>query len=223
MRVLPGLALEQELVAAGFSTVCGVDEVGRGPLCGPVVAAAVIFPPFKELPISLNGLDDSKRLSTERRERLVFAIRQEAWAVGVGLAEVEEIDRINIRCAALLAMSRAIADLKPAFADPQAGFFSPDFILVDGRDLPDSLPCPGRAVVKGDQLSASIAAASILAKTHRDGLMEQLAVRFPGYGWEHNAGYPTALHLQALDSLGVTVVHRRTFGPVARILVQKLD
>ncbi|MBF0440055.1 MAG: ribonuclease HII [Magnetococcales bacterium] len=203
--------MEQELAAAGFATVCGVDEVGRGPLCGPVVAAAVILPSGGVVPSSLIGVNDSKLLSPQQRETFARAIRKDALAVGVGLADPEEIDRINIRRAALLAMSRAIANLQP-FS------ISPDFILVDGRDLPEASPYPGRAVVKGDQKSASIAAASIIAKTHRDAIMEQLAIQFPGYGWERNAGYPTAEHLRALETLGVTVVHRRTFRPVARIL-----
>ncbi len=187
-----------------------MDEAGRGPLCGPVVAGAVILPPGP-LPLALTGLDDSKRLSRQRRELFAEAIRREAVAVAVGLAEPEEIDRLNIRRAALLAMSRAVVALHaPA-----------DFVLVDGRDLPDNLPIPARAVVRGDRISISIAAASIIAKTHRDGIMTRLALRFPGYGWEENAGYPTARHLQALRTLGVTEVHRRSFGPVAALLAGK--
>ncbi len=219
----PSFAFEQELAAKGFLAICGVDEAGRGPLCGPVVAAAVVLPSIwvlsAFLPATLIGLDDSKRLTKPRRESLADAIRQEAVAVGIGLADPVEIDRLNIRCATLLAMSRAVVDLKP-FSSSDC--ILPDYILVDGRDLPDSLPCAGDAVVKGDQRSVSIAAASIIAKTHRDAIMEQLAKQFPGYGWERNAGYPTAEHLLALKSLGVTVTHRRTFRPVAQILAESL-
>ncbi|MBF0293642.1 MAG: ribonuclease HII [Magnetococcales bacterium] len=207
---MPGTDLEQELAVSGCRAVCGVDEAGRGPLCGPVVAAAVILAPGPLAP-ALAGLDDSKRLTPQRRELLAEAIRREAMAVGVGLADPDEIDRLNIRRAALLAMSRAVAALP----------MPPDFVLVDGRDLPDALPAPARAVVRGDRISASIAAASIIAKTHRDGIMTRLASRFPGYGWEENAGYPTSRHLTALRTLGVTEVHRRSFGPVAALLAGK--
>ncbi|MEO5330942.1 MAG: ribonuclease HII [Magnetococcus sp. YQC-5] len=190
-------------------------------MCGPVVAAAVILPSCRQLPASLAGLDDSKRLSPAKRESLALAIGQTALAVGIGRAEPVEIDRINIRRAALLAMSRAIADLRPlSVVGSSVDCILPDFILVDGRDVPDALVVPGRAVVRGDQISASIAAASVIAKTHRDAIMVQLAQQFPGYGWEENAGYPTAKHLRALESLGVTVVHRRTFRPVAEILAR---
>ncbi|MBF0418404.1 MAG: ribonuclease HII [Magnetococcales bacterium] len=216
----PGLDLEQELLATGLTHICGVDEAGRGPLCGPVVAAAVILPPFRALPPSLSDIDDSKRLTATQRERLAAVIRAEALALGLGISDAQEIDRLNIRRATLLAMSRAVTALRP----PSEGTCEdgkgvmPGFVLVDGRDLPPGLPCTARAVVKGDQQSASIAAAAILAKTHRDGLMAALAETYPGYGWERNAGYPTQEHLAALERLGVTPAHRRSYGPVARLL-----
>ncbi|MEO5344979.1 MAG: ribonuclease HII [Magnetococcus sp. YQC-9] len=193
-----------------------MDEAGRGPLCGPVVAAAVILPAFRALPDSLVDIDDSKRLSAAQRESLSVAIRAEAVAFGMGACEAEEIDRLNIRRATLLAMRRAVGALR--LVEDAVSAVVPGYVLVDGRDVPPGLPCPARAVVKGDQLSASIAAAAILAKTHRDGIMAGLAGRYPGYGWEHNAGYPTAEHLAALERLGVTPVHRRSYAPVARLL-----
>lgn len=222
-----------------------MDEAGRGPLCGPVVAAAVILPPFRALPPSLVHIDDSKRLTAAQRDILAVTIRAESLAFGIGLCEAMEIDRLNIRRASLLAMNRAVAALRatgvqgttnppyaapdamPAFGGenasaphvaPESRIVVPGFVLVDGRDEPPGLPCPARAVIKGDQLSASIAAAAILAKTHRDGIMAELARRHPGYGWEHNAGYPTQEHLAALERLGVTPEHRRNYGPVARLL-----
>ncbi|MBF0270576.1 MAG: ribonuclease HII [Magnetococcales bacterium] len=215
--------MEKEQIAAGFSTICGVDEVGRGPLCGPVVAAAVILPPGDSLPASLIGLDDSKRLSPSQRASLASSIQRDALATGIALADPDEIDRINIRQATLLAMSRAITALRATRqasspSAPRTEWIRPDFILIDGRDLPDALPCPAKAVIKGDQLSASIAAASILAKTHRDALMAQWAIRHPGYGWERNAGYPTAEHLRAMETLGVTPIHRKSYAPVARLI-----
>ncbi|MBF0189656.1 MAG: ribonuclease HII [Magnetococcales bacterium] len=233
--MLPGLTLEKEQIAAGFPTLCGVDEAGRGPLCGPVVAAAVILPAGDSLPDSLIGLDDSKRLSASQRAALALCIQRDALATGIGMADSEEIDRLNIRQATLLAMSRAIAALRAPCptapilqTDPpilqtdtpilQTERIRPDFILIDGRDLPDALPCPAKAVIKGDQLSASIAAASILAKTHRDALMAQWAIRHPGYGWERNAGYPTAEHLRAMETLGITPIHRKSYAPVARLI-----
>ncbi|MBF0341793.1 MAG: ribonuclease HII [Magnetococcales bacterium] len=217
VRSFPDLSLERELYATGFSTLCGVDEAGRGPLCGPVVAAAVVLPPCSTLPDTLLGLDDSKRLTPGQRTSLAEAIQRESLACGIALADVTEIDRLNIRRATLLAMSRAVKALRSTtLATP----VSPAFILIDGRDLPEELPCPARAVIHGDQISASIAAASILAKTHRDRIMLELASRYPGYGWERNAGYPTGEHLRALATLGVTPEHRRTYGPVARIIAE---
>ncbi len=200
----PDLSLE---AACGpGALVCGVDEAGRGPLAGPVTAAAVILGP--DFPPDLCALiDDSKRLSAARRESLAPAIRAHALHAAVALADVEEIDRLNVLHAALLAMARAVAGLGVV----------PARALVDGHMAPD-LPCPVQTVVKGDSRSLSIAAASILAKVERDRIMRELAARHPGYGWERNAGYPTADHRAALSRLGPTPQHRRSFAPVQALL-----
>ncbi|MEM9755245.1 MAG: ribonuclease HII [Pseudomonadota bacterium] len=185
--------------------VAGVDEVGRGPLAGPVTAAAVVLTPGA-IP---DGLNDSKKLSAPRRE--VLAARITAVAeVALGWASVAEIDALNIRAASLLAMSRAVAALAS----------QPDHALIDGNALPD-LPCPATAIVKGDAKSASIAAASIVAKVARDAAMVALAQQHPGYGWEANAGYPTKSHLAALRRHGVSPAHRRSFKPVHNMLWQE--
>lgn len=199
------LRLEEALWARGCTCVAGVDEVGRGPLAGPVVAAAVILT-REAIP---EGLNDSKKLSAKRRDHLVPLLRQCAL-VGLGVASVEEIDAINILQASLLAMRRAVADLPVV----------PDHLLIDGNRLPTDLPCPATPVVGGDGVSPSIAAASIVAKNWRDDVMKEAATRFPGYGWETNAGYPTKCHKSALRDLGVTPLHRRSFAPVRDILWQ---
>ncbi len=183
--------------------VCGVDEVGRGPLAGPVVAAAVILDPWR--PIS--GLDDSKKLTEKRREALYDEILDKALAWSLGRAEVEEIDRINILQASLLAMRRAVAGLAVA----------PGHALVDGNRLPE-LPCSAEAIVGGDGSVACISAASIIAKVSRDREMVALDARYPGYGLARHKGYPTKAHIEALGTLGVTEIHRRSFGPVRRLL-----
>ncbi|ASP20330.1 ribonuclease HII [Antarctobacter heliothermus] len=200
------LRLEEALWARGFTRVAGVDEVGRGPLAGPVVAAAVILT-REAIP---DGLNDSKKLSAKRRDHLEPLLRQSAL-IGLGVASVEEIDDINILQASLLAMRRAVADLS----------IEPDHLLIDGNRLPTGLPCPATPVVGGDGVSPSIAAASIVAKNWRDNVMKEAAVRFPGYGWETNAGYPTKCHKSALRDLGVTPLHRRSFAPVRDILWQE--
>ncbi len=183
--------------------VAGVDEAGRGPLAGPVSAAAVILHP-DHIP---SGLNDSKKLSAARRAILFDAIQVSA-TVSLAWASVEEIDRLNIRNAALLAMRRAVEGLKtPA-----------RHALIDGNAIPPDLPCGATAVVKGDAKCLSIAAASIIAKVARDRLMAELAKAHPGYGWEGNQGYPTAEHRAALLHLGVTPHHRRSFKPVHNIL-----
>ncbi len=184
--------------------ICGVDEVGRGPLAGAVVAAAVILDP--ERPIE--GLADSKKLSEKRREQLSLEIREKALAWSLGRAEVEEIDRINILQASLLAMRRAVEGLSR----------TPGHALIDGNRVPDGLACTARAIVGGDASEPAIAAASIIAKVARDQEMVELADRFPGYGLEKHKGYPTRMHIEALQTLGVTVIHRRSFGPVRRML-----
>lgn len=199
------LELEESLWARGARHVAGVDEVGRGPLAGPVVAAAVVLN-RDSIP---EGLDDSKKLSIKRREFLAPLLRQSAL-VGLGVASVEEIDQLNILQASLLAMRRAVADLPVV----------PDHLLIDGNRLPRDLPCPATPVVGGDRRSPSIAAASIVAKIWRDDVMKKAATQFPGYGWETNAGYPTKCHKSALRDLGVTPLHRRSFAPVRDILWQ---
>ena len=198
-------ALEDE--ARAQWPVAGVDEVGRGPLCGPVTAAAVILDPA-HIPV---GIGDSKALSSAKRERLFDAIMASA-VVSIAHASVDEIDRLNILQASHLAMERAVAGLAVV----------PGFVLVDGNRLPKALPCPARAVVKGDAKSLSIAAASIVAKVTRDRIMVDLAQQHPGYGWDRNAGYPTKDHLAALLNLGVTPHHRRSFRPVHNILYQDI-
>jgi ribonuclease HII len=195
---MPNRALEQGLGVL----VAGVDEAGRGPLAGPVVAAAVILPD-RRIP---RGIDDSKRVPPEKRAALYARILDVA-VVGVGQASVEEIDSVNIRVATFLAMRRAVEGLGRI----------PEHVLVDGDALP-GLAVPATAVVGGDALSLSIAAASIIAKVTRDRLMAGLAEECPGYGWEHNMGYGTPEHCGALAKLGPTRHHRRSFAPVAQLV-----
>ena len=182
---------------------CGVDEAGRGPLAGSVVAAAVILDPMR--PIA--GLDDSKKLSAKKREALAIAIRENALAWAVAEASVEEIDRINILQASLLAMQRAVDALG----------VQPSHALIDGNRCPQ-LACPAQAIVGGDGLVASIAAASILAKTYRDAGMLELHAVYPQYGFDRHMGYPTAAHLAALREHGVSPIHRRSYAPVAKLI-----
>jgi ribonuclease HII len=200
---MPDYTHERRLLARLAGPICGVDEAGRGPLAGPVVAAAVILDAARIPP----GLDDSKKLSEKRREALFDVIHTAALAVGVGEASVDEIDLVNIRQATHLAMARAVAALAPPAA----------FALVDGNDAP-ALPCPCETLIKGDGLSVSIAAASIIAKVTRDRLMAKLAVLHPQYGWDRNKGYGTASHLSALSRYGATPHHRRSFAPIHHIL-----
>lgn len=207
-KPIPDFSYETAAHQRGFLHVAGVDEVGRGPLCGPVTAAAVILDPNR-IP---EGLRDSKALSERARLRIAAEIRATA-VVSVAHASVEEIDQINILHASMLAMRRAIEGLSTA----------PSFVLVDGNRIPKDLPCAAEPVVKGDAKVFSIAAASIIAKIERDAIMVGLAQQFPGYGWEQNAGYPTKLHLDALLTLGVTTAHRRSFKPVHNILYQGLS
>ncbi|GAB4229843.1 MAG: ribonuclease HII [Acidobacteriota bacterium] len=190
------LHFERALWESGVSRVAGVDEAGVGPLAGPVVAAAVILPPG----VWLDGVDDSKRLSAGQRAKAAERIRREALAYAVAQATPEEIDRLNIAGASVLAMERAVSLLAPP----------PEHVLVDYRRLL-GLACPQTSVVKGDQRSLSIAAASILAKTARDEIMTQLDRQFPGYGFARHKGYPTAEHYAALGRLGPSRVHRRSF------------
>ncbi|WP_374483035.1 ribonuclease HII [Zoogloea sp.] len=183
--------------------LCGVDEAGRGPLCGPVVAAAVILDPAKPI----EGLADSKKLSEKRRQRLAIEIREKALAWCVAEASVAEIDRINILHASMLAMQRAVAGLSQR----------PDKVLVDGNRCPQlDLPC--EAIVKGDALVAEISAASILAKTVRDELLLKLDKQYPQYGLAGHKGYPTAAHLAALRAHGACEIYRKSFAPVRDVI-----
>lgn len=198
----PDLSFER----ARRGVICGIDEAGRGPLAGPVVAAAVVLP-RRRLPAVLRAeLDDSKLLSAKKREAL-FEVIRDCAQVGVGQAEVDEIDRINILKATFLAMRRAVDHLQ------EGGRLAIDCALVDGNQRP-TLPCEVACIVKGDGLSLSIAAASVIAKVTRDRLMADLAAGFPGYGWERNAGYGTAEHQEAIRRLGPTPHHRRSFAPI---------
>ncbi|OYT95575.1 MAG: ribonuclease HII [Pseudomonas sp. PGPPP3] len=185
--------------------VAGVDEVGRGPLCGAVVTAAVILDPARPI----LGLNDSKKLTEARRELLFDEIREKALSWCIARAEVEEIDQLNILHATMLAMQRAVAGLH----------ITPRLALIDGNRCPQ-LAVPSAAVVKGDSKVPAIAAASILAKVSRDREMQALDRQYPGYGIAGHKGYPTAVHLEALQRLGPTPVHRRSFGPVRRLLEQ---
>lgn len=193
-------SFENDARARGYSHIAGVDEAGRGPLAGPVVAAAVVFssPPPNGL-----GINDSKKLTPKRRASLVFDIYGAALAVGVGLAWPVEIDRINIHRASLLAMRRAVSSLG----------LTPGFLLIDGKFPVDST-IPQLPVVSGDSLSVSIAAASIIAKTARDALMEAYDRLYPGYNFASNKGYPTADHYRCLGRLGPAPIHRRCFRGV---------
>lgn len=202
----PDFAFEEE-AGAPQVIVCGVDEAGRGPLAGPVVAAAVILDPAHLPP----GLDDSKKLTAKKREALYGLIRAQAQ-VGVGMASVEEIDRINILAASMLAMSRAVAALPSA----------PAHALIDGNRSPE-LACPATPVVKGDSRSLSIAAASIVAKVTRDRMMIEMAAEFPAYGFERHMGYGTKQHLDALENAGPCPHHRKSFAPVAALLTQDIE
>jgi len=203
LQDLPNLAFEQ----AHSGLVAGVDEAGRGPWAGPVVAAAVILDQDDIPP----GMNDSKKLSAKRREALYDPILASARAA-VGMASVAEIDELNILGATMLAMRRALRGL---FDCDQQG---PDFALIDGNRLPPDLPCGAETIIKGDGKSLSIAAASIVAKVTRDRLMADLDSRFPGYGWKKNQGYGTAEHQQALQHLGVTVHHRTSFAPIQKLI-----
>jgi ribonuclease HII len=205
IKTVPDFSFEQTAFAKGKFVVAGVDEVGRGPLAGPVVAAAVRLDPAN-FPAEMN---DSKKVSHKQRVR----IAAELWLVAdvsVAQASIEEIDTINILHASMLAMERAVAGLRRA----------PDHVLVDGNRIPPGLLGRASAIVKGDARSLSIAAASIVAKVWRDELMVGLAQHYPGYGWDRNVGYGTSEHLKALQNLGVTPHHRRSFKPVHNIWYQ---
>lgn len=198
----PTLERERALWAEGCDVVAGLDEVGRGPLAGPVIAAAVVFPPG-QLPIE--GLRDSKLLTANQRGRIEVEVKRQASAWTLGAASVREIDRLNIRRATALALRRALTRLPT----------HPDHVLVDGNPVPE-LGFEHEAIVKGDRLCQSIAAASVIAKCSRDRLMARLARRHPEFFWESNKGYGTAAHIQAIEKFGPTKHHRQTFAPVAQ-------
>lgn len=197
------LAYERAAREEGFRLIAGVDEAGMAPLAGPVVAAAAILPEG----LRPRGLDDSKKLGAETRERLAAEVKAGALAWAVGIATVEEIDRLNIYHAGLLAMRRAVLGLLPA----------PEILLVDARKIP-GVALPQRPIIHGDAISLSIAAASVLAKTHRDGLLVELDAAHPGYGLARHKGYPTPEHFEALARLGPSPIHRTSFAPVREAL-----
>jgi len=192
------LAYEKECYARGMELIAGVDEVGRGPLAGPVVAAAVILPKACKIP----GLNDSKKIPKSKHKEIYEAVLQNAIAIGIGIKDNQVIDQVNIYEATKLAMMEAIGQLEP----------QPQHLLIDAMKL--DLPIPQTSIIKGDANSLSIAAASIVAKVTRDQMMEEFDCEYPGYDFTQNAGYGTANHLAGLDKLGVTPIHRRSFEPV---------
>jgi len=194
------LTFENKAKAIGYRYIAGIDEAGRGPLAGPVVSAAVILPEDFDCP----GITDSKKLSEKKRENLFPLIMEKALAVGVGIADHEEIDRINILQASLLSMKRAVADL---------GDVSPDYLLIDGKFTIDS-PIDQEAIVKGDSRSISIASASIIAKVTRDRIMVELSLKYPAYEFHRHKGYPTKAHKAAIETHGPCPVHRKSFRGV---------
>lgn len=213
---MPDFVLELELGQDKGRVIIGIDEAGRAPLAGPVTAGAVWLDPTRLDPALTRRIDDSKKLTPQLRETIFEALSDSATAcaaVAVGQASVEEIDRINILRASLLAMQRAAVALAATLGKLQPAR-RPHMALIDGNQLPEMLPCPGRTVVKGDGLSLSIAAASIVAKVTRDRAMAAYAEQFPGYGWERNQGYSTREHREGIARLGITPLHRRSFAPV---------
>jgi|CXWL01.1.fsa_nt_gi ribonuclease HII len=203
-----GLIFEEQARAEGYRLIAGVDEVGRGCLAGPVVAAACILDPEKPLP---NGLDDSKKLTAEKREEITGQLKQDCITFAIGQVEADEIDRINILEATKKAMLMAIASLSP----------QPDFLLIDALKLKRS-PLPQRGIIKGDSVSASIAAASIIAKTYRDDLMTAYDAEYPQYGFAGHKGYGAATHFEALREHGPCALHRMTFRGVCDDVLQDL-
>ena len=198
LRLEGMLAYEKELYTQGIDLIAGVDEVGRGPLAGPVVAAAVILPKACKIP----GLNDSKKIPKSKHKEIYEAVLQKAIAIGIGVKDNQVIDQVNIYEATKLAMMEAIGQLEP----------QPQHLLIDAMKL--DLPIPQTSIIKGDANSLSIAAASIVAKVTRDQMMEEFDCEYPGYDFTQNAGYGTANHLAGLHKLGVTPIHRRSFEPV---------
>ncbi|MCE1246634.1 MAG: ribonuclease HII [Firmicutes bacterium] len=205
-RLSAMFSTECELHKKGIKLVAGVDEVGRGPMAGPVVACAAVFSKFCFLP----GLNDSKKLSETEREFISSAIRKNALSYALGIVDSEEIDRYNIHNASLLAMERAVEGLS----------VKPGFLLVDGKFRVDTLPIEQLACIGGDAAVYSISAASIVAKVHRDNMMKELDKTYPGYGLAEHKGYCTADHMKALEKLGVTAIHRKSYKPVRDMLAK---
>lgn len=197
---------EKRLLSAGYHYICGVDEAGRGPLAGPVVAAAVIL---KE-GARIKGLNDSKKLSKKMREKLVDEIKENSEAIGVCFVSNEEIDTINILRATREAMISAVKNLK----------VTPDYVLIDALSLEDYLSQPTEGIIKGDMLSASIAAASVIAKVTRDNYMDMIHNYYPEYGFNKHKGYPTKQHIDAIKKYGITPIHRKTFKPIKDMLLE---
>jgi len=210
MATVCGWELEEAARLGGALRIAGIDEVGRGPLFGPVVAAAVILPRG----CRLEGLTDSKKLSPRKRNQLDIEIRSNAVAWAIAAVDVETIDRINIRRASLEAMRRAVEKLALS-----PDLLLPDFLLIDGRDTIE-WDCPQQAVIRGDATSFSIAAASVLAKVHRDRLLVELDAEYPGYGLARHKGYGSPEHMEALARLGPTPLHRRSYQPIAQAALQ---
>jgi ribonuclease HII len=201
----PGLEVERTFWEKGMLQIAGVDEAGLGSLCGPIVAAAVVIPPHCSM---IEGVRDSKLLSAAQRDRLFPQILEQVTAVGVGIATVAEIEKLNVLRASYLAMQRSLARVHPY-----------DHALIDGREIKQADLGVHTAIIDGDASSYAIACASIIAKVRRDRLMKRLAKRHPGYGWERNAGYGTKEHTQAIQELGVTRFHRRSYAPVQKALL----
>ena len=208
---MPDFSLEESLGLSTSAVIVGVDEVGRGPLAGPVTAAAVFVDRQKITSDLLTKIDDSKKISQKKRATISKQIESIA-IIGIGWASSGEIDQLNILEATMLAMQRAIFSLRKQI------ILDPDYILIDGNKVP-RLDFPSKAIVRGDEKSLSIAAASIVAKSKRDAFMTSLSKLYPGYGWEKNAGYGTREHLAAIEREGITVHHRRSFKPIAKLFV----
>ncbi len=206
MSQIPSFAEEETLWQQGFQLIAGIDEVGRGPLAGPVVASAVVFAPYCNV-FWIDQLRDSKILSVRKREFLSSCIKEDSIAIGIGVVQHDQVDSINILQATKLAMRKALDQL----------IVTPDALLIDALKIPE-IATFQKSIIKGDAISRSIAAASIIAKVHRDTMMMEYDREYPGYGFSHNAGYGTREHMQALSRIGCCPIHRTTFSPVRRIL-----
>lgn len=209
---MPNFDIEKEMSQDGF--VFGIDEAGRGPWCGPVVAACVSWPNYEIPETLLTEIDDSKKLSAKKREVLYQKILDSNAVIGVGLSTAEEIDNTNILQATFLAMQRALSQAKEKNTHIKG-------VLIDGNRLPKNWDLEAKAVVKGDHLSLSIASASIIAKVTRDKMMQEYAKKYPMYGWEKNAGYGTKDHILAIEEHGITPIHRKSYAPIKKYIETK--